>query len=46
MHDFSNNLGFGLIGVFHGNCLLHVDSELDLLISSIFSAILGFFPCS
>jgi hypothetical protein len=43
MLGFSNNFGFGSIGIFYGNCLLHVDSELDLLVSSNFLDVLGFF---
>jgi hypothetical protein len=35
--------GFGSIGIFHGNCLLRVDSELDLLVLSNFLDVLGFF---
>jgi hypothetical protein len=38
--------GFGSVGIFHGDCLLHVDSELDLLVLSKFLDVLEFFPRS
>jgi hypothetical protein len=37
------DFGFGYVGIFHGDCLLHVDSELDL---SNFLDVLEFFPRS
>jgi hypothetical protein len=38
--------GFGSVGIFHDDCLLHVDSELDLLVLSKKLDVLEFFPRS